>query len=173
LEPGRILNLHARDLASGLALPASVTAPPPPAADTDDHSHCDHDHGKCDHDHEPDHDHAHGDGPGQHTHPVGRHDDHVSSFYISDDRPLDLKKIEAWFTEVIRVEGERVYRSKGILQIKGQPKRVIFQGVQMMFDARPDRLWNVGERRLSQLVFIGRDLDEARIRRGFADCIAS
>ena len=74
--------------------------------------------------------------------------------------------------EVIRVEGERVYRSKGILQIKGQSKRVIFQGVQMMFDARPDRLWNVAERRSSQLVFIGRGLDEARIRRGFAECIA-
>ena len=96
----------------------------------------------------------------------------MTSFYISDDRPLDLKKVEAWLTEVIRIEGESVYRSKGILHIKGQPKRVIFQGVQMTFDARPDRLWNVGERRLSQLVFIGKELDEARIRRGFADCIA-
>ena len=91
---------------------------------------------------------------------------------MSDDRPLDLKKVEAWLTEIIRDLGANIYRSKGILQIKGQAKRVVFQGVQTMFDAKPDRLWNVGERRLSQLVFIGKDLDEAKIRRGFAACIA-
>ena len=165
VDPGRILNLRARDLVSGLTLAPSVATEP----ETHDHSHCDHDHGKCDHDHEQEAGHEHH----EHEHPHGHHDDRVKSFYISDDRPLDLKKIEAWLTQVIRVEGERVYRSKGILQIKGQAKRVIFQGVQMMFDARPDRLWNVGERRLSQLVFIGKDLDEAAIRRGFADCIAA
>jgi G3E family GTPase len=49
----------------------------------------------------------------------------------------------------------------------------VFQGVQTMFDAKPDRLWNVGEKKISQLVFIGKDLDEAKIRRGFANCIAS
>jgi G3E family GTPase len=58
------------------------------------------------------------------------------------------------------------------LQIQGQAKRVVFQGVQMMFDAKPERLWNVGEKRISQLVFIGKDLDEAKIRRGFAACVA-
>ena len=80
--------------------------------------------------------------------------------------------METWLSEVIRDLGANIYRSKGILQIKGQAKRVVFQGVQTMFDAKPDRLWNVGERRLSQIVFIGKDLDEAKIRRGFAECIA-
>jgi G3E family GTPase len=47
---------------------------------------------------------------------------------------------------------------------------VIFQGVQMLFDAKPDRLWNVGEKRQSQLVFIGKDLDEEGIRAGFEQC---
>ena len=41
-----------------------------------------------------------------------------------------------------------------------------------MFDAKPDRLWGLNEPRLSQLVFIGKDLDEAKIRRGFAACVA-
>lgn len=163
IEPGRLLNLHARELTSGMAIPATATEP---EHDHHDHAHCDHDHGKCDHDH--DHGHSH-DG---HDHPHGHHDESVSSFFISDDRPLDLKKVEAWLSEVIRDHGEQIYRSKGILHIKGQPKRVIFQGVQMMFDARPDRLWGVNERRVSQLVFIGKELDEPAIRRGFAGCIA-
>jgi G3E family GTPase len=33
--------------------------------------------------------------------------------------------------------------------------------------------WNPGEKRLSQLVFIGKELDEAKLRSGFELCIAS
>ena len=152
IDPGKIFNLKARDLGGPFALPESAVH-----AEHGHHHHDDHDH---DHGHAHDHDHHH------------RHDESVSSFHLSDDRPLDLKKIEAWLTEMIRDLGENIYRSKGILQIQGQARRVIFQGVQMMFDAKPDRLWNVGEKRVSQLVFIGKDLDEAKIRRGFAACIA-
>jgi len=164
MDPARLLNVRARDLSAGMTLPNLAAQPPKLEHDRQDHSHCDHDHGHCEH--EP----ASGQEEPGHIH--GHHDESVSSFYISDDRPLDLQKVEAWLSEVIREMGEKIYRSKGILQIRGQPKRVIFQGVQMMFDARPDRLWNVGERRLSQLVFIGKELEEARIRRGFAACVA-
>ena len=68
--------------------------------------------------------------------------------------------------------GENIYRAKGILHIQGVPKRVIFQSVQMMFDVEPERFWNAGERRGNQLVFIGKELDEAGIRAGFAACVA-
>lgn len=159
IDPASIFNLKARELAGSFALPESATRP------TRDPGH-DHDHDD-EPDHHHDHGHEHGDEPHHH-----HHDESVSSFYISDDRPLDLKKVEAWLTEVIRELGGNIYRSKGILLIKGQAKRVVFQGVQTIFDARPDRLWNAGEKRLSQLVFIGKDLDEAKIRRGFAGCVA-
>jgi G3E family GTPase len=155
IEPSKIFDLKAREVSGPFTIPES-------AAHEHDHHHDEHGH---DHAHEHDHHHE-----GEHHH--HHHDESVASFYLSDDRPLDLKKVEAWLTEMIRDLGANIYRSKGILQIKGQAKRVVFQGVQMMFDAQPDRLWNVGERRLSQLVFIGRDLDEAKIRRGFASCIA-
>jgi len=164
IDPACLLNVRARELNAGMTLPASASQPPQLKEDAHDHSHCDHEHGHCEHEHEHEHEEA------GHVH--GHHDESVTSFFISDDRPLDLKKVEAWLSEVIREMGEKIYRSKGILQIRGQPKRVIFQGVQMMFDARPDRLWNVGERRMSQLVFIGKQLDEALIRRGFAGCVA-
>jgi G3E family GTPase len=152
IDAARIFNLKARDLTGAFALPESATR-------------LEHD---PDHDgHLHDHDHEHGEGPHPH-----HHDESVISFYLRDDRPLDLKKVEAWLTEIIRDLGPNVYRSKGILQIQGQAKRVIFQGVQMMFDAKPDRFWHVGEKRLSQLVFIGKNLDEAKLRRGFAACVA-
>jgi G3E family GTPase len=159
IDPAKIFNVRARELTGSFALPESATEP------KEEHRHADHDpdpNHHHDHDHE-EHDHGH-----RHHH----HDESVGSFYISDDRPLDLKKVEAWLTEIIRELGANIYRSKGILQVQGQAKRVVFQGVQTMFDARPDRLWKVGEKRLSQLVFIGKDLDEAKIRRGFASCLA-
>lgn len=165
IEPAKIFNLKARELTANFAMPESA------AQDHHDHSH-DHEHDHecgpgCDHEHEHGHEHHH-----DHDHHHHHHDESVTSFYLSDDRPLDLKKVEAWLSEIIRELGANIYRSKGILQIQGQAKRVVFQGVQTMFDAKPDRLWNVGEKRVSQLVFIGKDLDEAKIRRGFAACIA-
>jgi G3E family GTPase len=105
-------------------------------------------------------------------HPHPHHDEDVGSLYLSDDRPLDLRRLEEWLTAVIRELGPNIYRSKGILHIKGQAKRVVFQGVQMIFDAKPDRLWNPGEKKLSQIVFIGKDLDAAKLRAGFESCVA-
>jgi len=75
-------------------------------------------------------------------------------------------------SELLKSLGADIYRSKGVLHIKGHPKRVVFQGVQMMFDSAPDRFWNKDEQRKSQLVFIGRELDEAKIRKGFEECVA-
>ena len=155
IDAAKIFDLKARELTGPFALPESASR-----------LHEGHDQDPDDHDH--DHDHEHEPGDGHHHH----HDESVSSFYLRDDRPLDLQKVEAWLTEIIRELGSNIYRSKGILQIQGQAKRVIFQGVQMMFDAKPDRLWNVDEKRVSQLVFIGKDLDEAKLRRGFAACVA-
>jgi len=154
IDPSKIFDLKARDLSGAFSMPESVT-------------HSGHDEHHHDHEHTPDHHHTE-----EEHHDHHHHDERVSSFYLSDDRPLDMKKVEAWLTEIIRELGANIYRSKGILLIKGQAKRVVFQGVQTMFDAKPDRLWNVGEKRLSQLVFIGKELDEAKIRRGFATCIA-
>ena len=117
---------------------------------------------------EPDHDHQHEHEEEHHHH----HDKAVKSFFIVDERPLDLRKLENWLTGVIQEMGPKIYRSKGILHVAGQPKRIVFQGVQMLFDAAPDRFWNIGEKRLNQLVFIGKDLDEQALRAGFEGCIA-
>ena len=97
----------------------------------------------------------------------------MKSFYIEEERPLDLPKLENWLGELLKNLGANIYRSKGVLNIKGQPKRVVFQGVQMLFDSAPDRFWSAGEKRRSQLVFIGKDLDEAKIRSGFEQCIVA
>jgi G3E family GTPase len=158
----KLLNIRARDLTSVLSLSEST---PPKRANSASDDHHDHaQHGETD---EPE-----ADGHGEHHEHHHHHDDDVKSFYLSEEQPLDLKKVEAWLSEVINSMGPQLYRAKGILHIKGQPKRVVFQGVQMMFDATPDRFWKTGEKRINQLVFIGKELDEAKIRSGLGNCLA-
>ena len=67
-------------------------------------------------------------------------------------------------------EGGKILRSKGILAFKGEPKRFVFQGVHMMLDGDTQRDWKPDEKRQSKIVFIGRDLPEAKIREGFLAC---
>jgi G3E family GTPase len=158
IDAGSILNVKARELNAPL-----------PELKAEQHKHEHHDHERehvCDED--CDHEHGHKEAQEHHPH----HDESVRSFYIEEDRPLDLKKVEAWLSELLKKLGADIYRSKGVLHIKGQPKRVVFQGVQMMFDAAPDRFWNPNEKRRSQLVFIGKELDEAKIRAEFEQCVA-
>ena len=165
IDVGKILNIKARDLNAPLAMPV--------AGKTDEAAH--HENGN-EHDDEDGHDgHPHEDehgshGEAEHSH---YHDENVRSFSIVEDRPLDLKKTEEWISELVSSMGENIYRCKGILFILGQPKRVVFQGVQMMFDATPDRFWKPDENRQSRMVFIGKELDEARIRAGFKSCLAT
>jgi len=40
----------------------------------------------------------------------------------------------------------------------------------MLFDGRADRPWKAGERK-NELVFIGRNLDEAQLREDFRACL--
>ncbi len=162
IEVAKIFNLKARALNTPLDL--SALAKPSDkfslSAVEEDHEHA-HEHDDPEH-----HDHA---AAHEHHH----HDESVRSFYFCEESPLDLKKMEAWLGELLNTHGGDIYRCKGILHIQGEPKRVVFQGVQMMFDAQPDRFWNAGEKRQSQLVFIGKDLDEVKIKAGFIACLAS
>src|SRR5881394_2359890 len=147
IDVGRILDIKARDLIASFELPV---------AGEQDESEL----GEHEHEHE-------GQGQSEHSH---YHDEKVRSFSIVEDRPLDLKRTEAWISELLGSVGANIYRCKGILFVQGQPKRVVFQGVQMMFDATPERFWEPDEKRQSQMVFIGKELDEAKIRAGFESC---
>jgi G3E family GTPase len=110
---------------------------------------------------EPERDRSH-----HHHHP----NDRVKSFALTEDRPLELRRTEAWLSELLTNRGASIYRCKGILYIHGEAKRVVFQGVHMMFEAQPDRLWRPGETCRSQMVFIGCDLDQTEIEAGLRNC---
>ena len=72
---------------------------------------------------------------------------------------------------LLRTQGPDIFRMKGILSIKGEQNRFVFQGVHMLFDGRPDRPWGKEPRRNS-LIFIGRNLDRAKLNEDFRVCLA-
>jgi G3E family GTPase len=94
----------------------------------------------------------------------------ITSFSFSFDRPFAIERLEAELQELS--EKSKVYRSKGILWIEGTPRRAVFHGVNNRFTVYWDRLWEKEEPRLSQLVFIGKNLDRAAIEKILGRCLA-
>jgi G3E family GTPase len=132
------------------------------------------DHGH-DHDHAHDHDHHHG----HHDHDHHRHhglkhyhDEDMQSLSLKTDKPLDPDKFFPWIQNLVATDGPSILRTKGILSFKDDPDRFVFQGVHMILDGDHQRPWNETEARASRIVFIGRNLDEDKIRTGFEGCIA-
>jgi len=138
----------------------------------DDHAHCDHEHGRCEHDHEEE-----DLGSGK-THgldiveaPDHQHDESVGSIGIVLDGDLDAKKLNHWMSELLQTKGPDIFRMKGILSIKNDPNRFVFQGVHMLFDGRPGQPWSKTPRS-NKLIFIGRNLNRAELTEGFKKCLA-
>jgi G3E family GTPase len=121
--------------------------------DDHDHGHEHHDHAPgeaCNH---PSHQHGH-DGHGHHHH----HDDDVKSFVYRANRPFDPAKLEDFLGAIVQVYGPRMLRYKGVLNMQGTDRKVIFQGVHQLMGSDLGPLWAEGEQRMSKMVFIGIDL---------------
>ncbi|MEM8500290.1 MAG: GTP-binding protein [Pseudomonadota bacterium] len=98
------------------------------------------------------------------------HDDEVGSIAIEVDGDVNADKLNAWLSTLLRERGVDIFRMKGFISIENEEERFVFQGVHMLFDGQPDRPWGDSPRR-NQLVFIGRNLDEAEMRSDFESCL--
>ena len=78
-----------------------------------------------------------------------------------------------WLTALVAARGQDILRAKGILDIAGESRRLVFQAVHMLLEGDLQREWKPGERRSSRLVFIGRRLDRNALEVGFAACTAT
>lgn len=99
------------------------------------------------------------------------HDETVTSVAIVESGEVDGNQLNTWLSHLLRYQGQDIFRMKGILNIAGEDNRFVFQGVHMLFDGKPDRLWKPNETRKNELVFIGRNLDETALREDFRACL--
>ncbi len=135
----------------------------------DDH----HDHGHDHHDHDHEHgehcdhpSHAH-EGHGHHHH----HDDDVKSFVFKSDRAFDPARLEDFLGAIVNIYGPRMLRYKGVLNMKGTERKVIFQGVHQLMGSDLGPQWAEGEARTSKMVFIGIDLPKDIFLQGLEQCL--
>ena len=135
-----------------------------------------------DHDHDHDHDHEHGEhcdhpshaaqvsgapGRGHHHH----HDDDVKSFVFRSDRAFSPAKLEDFLGAVVNIYGPRMLRYKGVLNMEGTERKVIFQGVHQLMGSDLGPAWVEGEVKTSKMVFIGIDLPKDIFLQGLEQCL--
>jgi G3E family GTPase len=126
------------------------------------HDHHDHEHGEnCNH---PSHQ---GEGPGHHHH----FDDDVKSFVFKSEKPFDPAKLEDFLGAIVNVYGPRMLRYKGVLNMKGTERKVIFQGVHQLMGSDLGPVWAENEVKVSKMVFIGIDLPKDILLQGLEQCL--
>ena len=99
------------------------------------------------------------------------HHDEVESFVFRSDKPFNGDKLEQFLSGMIQVYGPDLLRYKGVLWMKGNPRRVVFQGVHMMMGGDMGKPWGK-DKKQSVLVFIGRKLPRDLFIAGLEQCLA-
>jgi G3E family GTPase len=129
---------------------------------------------------------AHADGDGHvhdehcgHEHDRGHaHHDHVADAGIASvslemREQVDEAAFAAWLQDVVATQGAQILRLKGIVNVQGQERRLVVQGVHMLLEGEPQRPWGAHEPRTTRLVFIGRELDAGALQAGLRGCAAA
>ena len=99
------------------------------------------------------------------------HDDEVSSVAFEFQGALDPEKFDSWLSTLLRRDGADLFRMKGILAITGDDRRMVFQGVHMLFDNKPGAPWGA-EAPYNRLVFIGRNLNRDYLEGALKQCLS-
>lgn len=103
----------------------------------------------------------------RHTHV---HDARIRSFAIQREGDVDIDKVNVWLEGILDRYNEQLYRLKGFLSLAGIDRRYLLQSVHMLYSGDLDRPWGKDPRR-NTLVFIGEELPEAEITKGFDQCL--
>ena len=132
---------------------------------TEDHHH---DHAAHDHVHGEQCDHpSHAAESGQHH----AHDDDVKSFVFRSDKAFSPAKLEDFLGAIVNIYGPRMLRYKGVLNMEGTERKVIFQGVHQLMGSDLGPAWADGEVKTSKMVFIGIDLPKDIFMQGLEQCL--
>lgn len=100
------------------------------------------------------------------------HASDVGSVSFRYPQAFDQVKLNTFFCNLLREDGESIFRCKGLVNVLQLSDPLLFQGVSSLFATSTGRPWAPGEPRETRAVFIGRNLDRSKIERGLLDCVA-
>lgn len=93
--------------------------------------------------------------------------DRISTLVLRTGTPLNIDRLSDFMNELLEAHGKQPLRYKGVLNIAGEDRRLVFQGVLKLYGFDWDAEWKDGEARESLMVFIADELPEETIRAGF------
>ncbi|MDT4865447.1 putative GTP-binding protein YjiA [compost metagenome] len=105
--------------------------------------------------------------PLQPLRPATTVNDRIGTLVLRSDKPLDIDRLSEFMDDLLQWHGNSLLRYKGVLNIAGEARRLVFQGVLRLYGFDWDTEWQDGEVRESVMVFIGDNLPEEQIRQGF------
>lgn len=99
------------------------------------------------------------------------HDSSVGSVSVKFEGDLKVHELNDWIYELLEDKGHDLFRYKGVLSVKDEIEKYVFQGVGMLFKGGYSEIkWESNEVRESRVVFIGRDLDKKGLIDGILAC---
>nr|WP_199082632.1 GTP-binding protein [Pedobacter sp. ASV19] len=88
-----------------------------------------------------------------------RHDhSDIETIVLKYSEPFDLSHLQHRVNVFLILQSAGVYRIKGVLNIKEHPEKMILQTVGKSVAVHPGKVWELGERRESKIVIIGKNL---------------
>lgn len=89
--------------------------------------------------------------------PYRQHDDAIGSITLVGPGELpDVDTFQSWMKQVCA--NYTIFRSKGILVLRGSGERYVLQGVHDSFDIRKHARWEEDEERTNKIVLIGKEV---------------
>jgi len=112
--------------------------------------------------------HGHGHGHGS---TAARHDGRINSFSMVREGNILPRRLKTFFGSLGAWPKESgiIFRVKAILAVKNHPFKYVYHSVMDVGDEKDAATWAEGERRISKIVFIGKNLDQASLRKRFED----
>jgi hypothetical protein len=84
----------------------------------------------------------------------------VSSLAFRFEGEVALPRLEKWIQQLMSTKAKDLYRYKGVVAVVGMDDQYVLQGVlHELLEGELMSPWAQGQRRISTLVFIGKDLD--------------
>ena len=93
--------------------------------------------------------------------------DRICSLVLRTDKPLDIDRLSEFMNQLLEDHGKQLLRYKGVLNIGGEARRLVFQGVLKLYGFDWDTEWAEDAVRESVIVFIGDDLPHEKIKKAF------
>lgn len=99
--------------------------------------------------------------------PSTAYDTKINSFVIYREKAFNIDKLAQLMEKILKIFEKQLIRYKGIFNIQGEHRRLIFQGIQHIYNSEWGEEWKDAELPYSEIVFIGIQLPENEFQHFF------